>query len=83
MYKFSYDRILYWNEHSPDIMNDIFKLRENMYNLRNVYLENKIINLRILITKPNRSGLHKVFCKKILLEISQSSQENTCARVSF
>ena len=26
----------YLNGHSPDIMNDIFKLRENMYNLRNV-----------------------------------------------
>ena len=25
----------YLNGHSPDIMNDIFKLRENMYNLRN------------------------------------------------
>ena len=25
----------YLNGHSPDIMHDIFKLRENMYNLRN------------------------------------------------
>ena len=25
------------NGHSPDIMNDIFKLRENMYNLRNFH----------------------------------------------
>ena len=25
----------YLNGHSPDIMNDIFKLRESMYNLRN------------------------------------------------
>ena len=24
-----------------------------------------------------------VLCKKVLLEISQNSQENTCARVSF
>ena len=28
----------YLNGHSPDIMNDIFKLRENMYNLRNFYI---------------------------------------------
>ena len=24
-----------------------------------------------------------MFCKKVLLEISQNSQENTCARFSF
>ena len=24
-----------------------------------------------------------MFCKKVFLEISQNSQENTCARVSF
>ena len=28
----------YLNGHSPDIMNDIFKLRENMYNFRNVQI---------------------------------------------
>ena len=28
----------YLNEHSPEIMNDIFKLRENMYNLRNFHI---------------------------------------------
>ena len=28
----------YLNGHSPDIMNDIFKLRENMYNLRNFHI---------------------------------------------
>ena len=26
------------NGHSPDIMNDIFKLRENMYNLQNFHI---------------------------------------------
>ena len=26
------------NGHSHDIMNDIFKLRENMYNLRNLHI---------------------------------------------
>ena len=25
----------------------------------------------------------EVFCKKLFLEITQNSQENTCARVSF
>ena len=28
----------YLNGHSPDIMNDIFKLRENIYNLRNFHI---------------------------------------------
>ena len=28
----------YLNGHSPDIMNDIFKLRENTYNLRNFHI---------------------------------------------
>ena len=28
----------YLNGHSPDIMNDIFMLRENMYNLRNFHI---------------------------------------------
>ena len=31
----------------------------------------------------NRSSRLEVFCKKIFLEISQHSQENTCARLSF
>ena len=30
-----------------------------------------------------RSSRLKVYCKKVFLEISQNSQENTCARVSF
>ena len=30
-----------------------------------------------------RSSRPDVFCKKLFLEISQNSQENTCARVSF
>ena len=28
----------YLNGHSPDIMSDIFKLRENMYNLQNFHI---------------------------------------------
>ena len=28
----------YLNGHSPDIINDIFKLRENMYDLRNFHI---------------------------------------------
>ena len=28
----------YLNGHSPDIMNDIFKVRENKYNLQNFHI---------------------------------------------
>ena len=31
----------------------------------------------------DRSSRPEVFCKKVLLKISQNSQENTCAKVSF
>ena len=31
----------------------------------------------------DRSSRAEVFCKNVFLEISQNSQENTCARVSF
>ena len=31
----------------------------------------------------NRSSRPEVFCKKMLLEILQNSQEDTCARVYF
>ena len=31
----------------------------------------------------NRSSRPEMFCKNSVLEISQNSQENTCARVSF
>ena len=30
-----------------------------------------------------RSSRPEVFCKKVLLKISQNSQDNTCVRVSF
>ena len=33
--------------------------------------------------KRNGNSRPKVFCKKVFLEISEHSQENTCARVSF
>ena len=29
---------MYLNGHSPEIMNDIFSLRENMFNLRNFHI---------------------------------------------
>ena len=38
--------------------------------------------MKIIITLP-RSSRPVMFCKKVFLEISQNSQGNTCARVSF
>ena len=37
----------------------------------------------ILFSKHTKAVAPKVFCKKVFLEISQNSQENTCARASF
>ena len=39
-----------------------------------------IYALLLLLTEAATRG---VLCKKVFLEISQNSQENTCARVSF
>ena len=35
------------------------------------------------IIKHSEAATRGVLCKKVFLEISQNSQENTCARVSF
>ena len=35
------------------------------------------------MTETLRNSRPDVFCKKVFLEISQNSQKNTCARVSF
>ena len=37
----------------------------------------------ILVLSQNQKQPPEVFCKKVFLEISQNSQEITCARVSF
>ena len=45
-----------------------------------------LVNLRESIIRKlltSRSSPPGVFCKKVLLEISQNLQENTCARISF
>ena len=42
------------------------------------------IKIREKFGKTARSSHPEVFCKKkLFLKISQNSQENTCARVSF
>ena len=48
----------YLNGLSPDIMSDIFKLRENMYNLRNFHIqtENRCSLKHGLDAIPNRSS---------------------------
>ena len=37
----------------------------------------------IVLKRRKRSSRWEVFCEKVFLQISQNSQENTCARVSF
>ena len=41
------------------------------------------MSLRSLNRPNTRSSRPEVFCKKVLLEISQNSQEKACTRVSF
>ena len=42
-------------------------------------------NLKSAIRRPSiiEAATRDVLCKKVFLEISRNSQENTCARVSF
>ena len=44
-------------------------------------LNNKTLNIIKII--KSRSSRPKVFCKKMLLKVSQNSQKSSCARVSF
>ena len=50
-----------------------------------VYLWNTLVNhlILVLILTHFRNSRPEVFCKKVFLEISQNSQENTCVSVSF
>ena len=48
-------------------------------NIKRWLLKTDIGTVRFL----KRSSRPEVFCKKVSLEISQNSQANTCARVSF
>ena len=62
--------------------NSGFLIDRNIFNSHNqlkkhVY-ENKKSECQIY-----RSSRTEVFCKNVCLEISQNSQEKTCARVSF
>ena len=43
-----------------------------------------IVHSNNLVSKNNpEAATRSVLCKKLFLEISQNSQENTCTRVSF
>ena len=83
---------IFWNAVSclsttfPKTKNNFIELYlRNCLNLNKVFqwlmLKDKIRQKPLLeIPRGSRS---EVFCKKLLLKISQNSQENTCARVSF
>ena len=45
--------------------------------------ENAINNSKHFVLFHFRSSRAEVFCKNVFLELSQNSQENTCARASF
>ena len=57
------------------------RTRYGMFNLWDVFpWESAVFEY---VETTNRSSRPEVFYKKVFLEISQNSQENTCARVSF
>ena len=45
--------------------------------------ENAVNNSKHFVLFHFRSSRAEVFCKNVFLELSQNSQENTCARASF
>ena len=47
------------------------------------YKSHSAVVAKIFVTHSFRSSRPEVFCKKVFLEISQNSEENNCARVSF
>ena len=47
------------------------------------YSSNQSQNYQLVSRQDFQKQPPRVFCKKVFLEISQNSQENTCARVSF
>ena len=52
--------------------------------LQNEEVQKHSKTLRILINELNKEAVgHTCSVKKVFLEISQNSQENTCVRVSF
>ena len=57
---------------------DLFNALYNYIYLSGFELTSKVIS--IWIARSSQPGM---FCKKVFLEISQNSQENTCTRVSF
>ena len=63
------------------------KMRMTITNAKLVTIIEEICNGKLQFLCSVESGIIrkslKVFCKKVLLEISQNSQENTCVRVSF
>ena len=63
------------------------KMRMTITNAKLVTVIEEICNGKLQFLCSVEPGIIrkslKVFCKKVFLEISQNSQENTCVRVSF
>ena len=66
----------YLNGYPPDIMNDIFKLRENLYNLRNFQSPKESCRQKILVYWNTDSMLFHIFLantgnKCLLISVKQ------------
>ena len=71
-------------------VNHIVNKYLNVYLLRHFWLRKNVRETFTQFQTQNdagncryRSSLLQLFCKKVFLENSQNSQENTCTRVSF
>ena len=59
-------------------------LYKNVSDLFSSYVESQILPVNLIIMlSPSESVVQKCSVKKVFLEISQNSQDNICARVSF
>ena len=85
-----YMQQIYSRKPMPDIEITLwhgFSLVNLMHIFRTPFPKNTsgglLLRLSTVQITRSRSSRPEVFCKKVFLKISQNSQENTCARVSF
>ena len=55
----------------------------SLMQIKTFFLEDESSNLKVKYVQSTETATKGVLYKKVFLEISQNSQENTCARVFF
>ena len=69
------EKLKTWSEEAIDTLINCFQSHECIWNVTSGDYKDQ--------SRKSRSSQRRYPGKKLLLEISQNSQENTCARVSF